>query len=179
MRRSEKWGPSRRALFHSTMLRAGELREALPPAQPLRRLQTSFMASRLLDGTRLLGPSVRVVGSFLKVVRKVKLAFSRQGDRFPTRFCPCGLWASLRHHDFFGSSSSWSVLSSQTQFPLGRHVRNFAAICIYLTIGESVSSFFSVKRAWCESWAAQLWRTSWRCSHGFRVRSLDTSQSCW
>ena len=29
-------------------------------------------------------------------------------------------------------------------------MRNFAAIYTYLTIGESVSSFFSVKRAWCE-----------------------------
>ena len=29
-------------------------------------------------------------------------------------------------------------------------MRNFAATCTYLTISESVSSFFSVKRAWCE-----------------------------
>ena len=37
---------------------------------------------------------------------------------------------------FFGPSSSWSVLSSQTQFPPGRFVRNFAAFCAYFTIGK-------------------------------------------
>ena len=63
--------------------------------------------------------------------------------------CPCGLWASLRHHDFFGSSSSCNVLSSQTQFPPGRQVRNFAAFYSYFTIGKSVSSSSSAQGAWC------------------------------
>ena len=35
-------------------------------------------------------------------------------------------------------------------FHRGRHVRNFATSCAYFTIGESVSSSSSVKRAWGE-----------------------------
>ena len=78
-------------------------------------------------------------------------------------FCPCGLWASLRHHDFFSSSSSWSVLPSLTQFPPGRHVGNFAAFCACFTIGKSVSSSSSAQvLGACTRfvWAAQLWRIS-------------------
>ena len=48
--------------------------------------------------------------------------------------CTVGVTALSR---FFGASSSWSVLESQTEFPLGRHVRNFAALCAYLTIDKS------------------------------------------
>ena len=53
-----------------------------------------------------------------------------------------GVAASSR---FFGSASSWRVLSSQTQFPPGRYVRNFAAFGAYFTIGKSVSSSSSVQ----------------------------------
>ena len=42
--------------------------------------------------------------------------------------------------------SSWCVLSSQTQFPPRRPVRNFAALCAYFTTGKSVFSSSSAQR---------------------------------
>ena len=50
----ERRHPSRRSLWDSTNLRAGELIEALPPAQRLQRLRTCFMKSRHSSARSLL-----------------------------------------------------------------------------------------------------------------------------